>query len=162
MSFVKPETRTAEFSETDVHWMRRALQLAERAEEEGEVPVGAVLVMNGDVIGEGWNCPISGIDPTSHAEIMALRAGAQSIKNYRLSDSTLYVTLEPCVMCVGAMVHARIKRLVYGAAEPKTGAAGSVFDILGSDKHNHSIKVESGLLGDECADILTHFFKARR
>lgn len=147
---------------SDADWMRHALRLAERARAEGEVPVGAVLVVNGEMIGEGWNRPIACPDPTAHAEILALRAGARHLGNYRLSNATLYATLEPCVMCAGAMVHARLSRLVFGAHDLKAGAAGSVFDILGSPLLNHRVIFEGGLLAEECGEVLTHFFKARR
>lgn len=146
----------------DAAFMRRALELARRATEEGEVPVGAVLVKDGAVVGEGRNRPIGARDPTAHAEIAALRAGAAALGNYRLVDTTLYVTLEPCVMCAGAIVHARVGRLVYGAADPKTGAAGSVFDIFGSGKVNHRVRVEGGMLAGECGRLLTEFFRGRR
>ena len=146
----------------DEHWIRHALKLAERAQEEGEVPVGAVLVLNDEIIGEGWNRPIAAHDPTAHAEIMALRAGAAKLGNYRLNDTTLYVTLEPCVMCAGAMVHARIKRLVFGASDPKAGAIKSVFNILDSARLNHRVKYVGGILPDECGGMLSRFFEARR
>lgn len=142
--------------------MRHALSLAERAGEEGEVPVGAVLVKDGQAIGEGWNRPIGGHDPTAHAEIMALRAAARFLNNYRLLDTTLYVTLEPCVMCAGALIHARVARLVYGAADPKTGAAGSVADIFAAPYVNHRLVVEAGLMARECGGLLSSFFKERR
>jgi len=142
--------------------MRHALSLAERAREEGEVPVGAVLVKDGQAIGEGWNRPIGGHDPTAHAEIMALRAAARFLNNYRLLDTTLYVTLEPCVMCAGALIHARVARLVYGAADPKTGAAGSVADIFAAPYVNHRLVVEAGLMAKECGGLLSSFFKERR
>ncbi|MCL4316183.1 MAG: tRNA adenosine(34) deaminase TadA [Gammaproteobacteria bacterium] len=142
--------------------MRYALKLAERAQQEDEVPVGAVLVLNDELIGEGWNRPIAAHDPTAHAEIMALRAGAEKLGNYRLNDATLYVTLEPCVMCAGAMVHARIKRLVFGASDPKAGAIISVFNILDSGRLNHRVQYASGILSDECGAILSRFFEARR
>lgn len=142
--------------------MRHALSLAERAGEEGEVPVGAVLVKDGRAIGEGWNQPISGHDPTAHAEIMALRAAARLLNNYRLLDTTLYVTLEPCVMCAGALIHARVARLVYGAADPKTGAAGSVADLFAAPYVNHRLVVEAGLMAKECGGLLSSFFKERR
>ena len=148
--------------ESDVGWMRHALRLAECAQAEGEVPVGAVLVKDDRVIGEGWNRPISGQDPTAHAEIMALRAGSQALHNYRLNDTTLYVTLEPCTMCAGAMIHARVSRLVYGAIDPKTGAAGSVTDIFGAAYVNHRVAVEGGILAQECGILLASFFKDRR
>ena len=146
----------------DEYWMRQALQLALRAQEEGEVPVGAVLVHNNQVIGEGWNRPIGRHDPTAHAEIMALRQGGLVLQNYRLIDATLYVTLEPCVMCAGAMVHSRIRRLVYGAADEKTGAAGSLVDILRHPGMNHQVEIVSGVLAEECAATLSNFFRLRR
>lgn len=150
----------AEYS--DEYWMRRALTLALRAQEEGEVPVGAVLVLDNQVVGEGWNRPIRNNDPTAHAEIMALRQGGQSVQNYRLLDATLYVTLEPCVMCAGAMVHSRIRRLVYGANDIKTGAAGSLVDILRHPGMNHQIEVCAGILASECSHQLSTFFRQRR
>ena len=146
----------------DDYWMRRALDLAERAQSEGEVPVGAVLVMADDCIGEGWNRPISAHDPTAHAEIAALRTGAASKGNYRLPGSTLYVTLEPCAMCAGAIILARIKRLVYAAADPRAGAAGSVFNILQSGQLNHRVELASGILEQEAAALLQTFFRERR
>lgn len=146
----------------DEYWMRRALDLAERARSEGEVPVGAVLVMEDDCIGEGWNRPISAHDPTAHAEIGALRAGAAHMGNYRMPGATLYVTLEPCAMCAGAIILARIKRLVYAAADPKTGAAGSVFNILQSSQLNHRVELASGILEKEAATLLQTFFRERR
>jgi tRNA(adenine34) deaminase len=146
----------------DIDWMQYALKLAECAQEEGEVPVGAVLVLNDEIIGEGWNRPIAAHDPTAHAEIMALRAGAEKIGNYRLNATTLYVTLEPCVMCAGAMVHARIQRLVYGASDPKAGAVQSVFNILDSTRLNHRVEYAGGILPDECGAMLSRFFEARR
>lgn len=146
----------------DEYWMRRALDLAERARAEGEVPVGAVLVMEDDCIGEGWNRPISARDPTAHAEIAALRAGAAHVGNYRLPGATLYVTLEPCAMCAGAIILARIKRLVYAAADPRSGAAGSVFNILQSSQLNHRVELASGILEQEAATLLQTFFRERR
>jgi tRNA(adenine34) deaminase len=146
----------------DIDWMQYALKLAERAQQEGEVPVGAVLVLNDEIIGEGWNRPIAAHDPTAHAEIMALRAGAEKLGNYRLNDTTLYVTLEPCIMCAGAMVHARIKRLVFGASDPKTGAVGSVFDILCFPQLNHRVDSVGGILAEECSAILSSFFSSLR
>ncbi|MTD28522.1 tRNA adenosine(34) deaminase TadA [Erwinia sorbitola] len=146
----------------DEFWMRHALQLAQRAWEEGEVPVGAVLVHQGRVIGEGWNRPIGHHDPTAHAEMMAIRQGGKVIENYRLLDTTLYVTLEPCVMCAGAMVHSRIGRLVFGARDAKTGAAGSLLDVLGHPGMNHQVKFEHGILAEECAALLSDFFRQRR
>lgn len=146
----------------DEYWMRHALSLARRAWEQGEVPVGAVLVQNDRVIGEGWNLPIGQHDPTAHAEIMALRQGGKVLENYRLLDTTLYVTLEPCVMCAGAMVHSRISRLVYGAHDIKSGAAGSLLDVLGHPGMNHQVELHSGVLAEECAAMLSDFFRMRR
>lgn len=146
----------------DEFWMRHALTLAQRAWGEGEVPVGAVLVHHGQVIGEGWNRPIGHHDPTAHAEIMAIRQGGKVIENYRLIDTTLYVTLEPCVMCAGAMVHGRVGRLVFGARDAKTGAAGSLMDVLGHPGMNHQVKIEQGILAEECAALLSDFFRQRR
>lgn len=147
---------------TDEHWMNRALELAQRAAAHGEVPVGAVLVRDQTMLGEGWNQPIGCHDPTAHAEIVALRAAGREGENYRLPGTTLYVTLEPCPMCVGAMIHARIERLVFGAFDPKTGAAGSVFDLLQAPEHNHRVLVTSGVLAEQCGALLTNFFRARR
>lgn len=144
------------------YWMRHALTLAKRAWDEREVPVGAVLVLNNRVIGEGWNRPIGHHDPTAHAEIMALRQGGLVLQNYRLLDATLYVTLEPCVMCAGAMVHSRIGRVVFGARDAKTGAAGSLMDVLHHPGMNHLVDVTEGVLRDECATLLSDFFRMRR
>lgn len=147
----------------DAAWMRHALELARRAEaEHGEVPVGAVLVHDGQVVGEGWNRNIGLNDPSAHAEILALRDAGQRLANYRFPGSTLYVTLEPCAMCSMAIVHARVARVVYGATDPKTGAAGSVFDTLVSERHNHRVAVQGGVLADESADLLRTFFRKRR
>lgn len=146
----------------DEYWMRQALNLAMRAQEEGEVPVGALLVLDNQVIGEGWNRPIGRHDPTAHAEIMALRQGGAVLQNYRLLNATLYVTLEPCVMCAGAMIHSRIRRLVYGATDEKTGAAGSLVDILRHPGMNHQIEIVSGVLAEECAATISNFFRLRR
>lgn len=148
--------------QTDEYWMRYALELAKRAWEQCEVPVGAVLVQGDKVIGEGWNRPIGQHDPTAHAEIMALRQGGKVLENYRLLDTTLYVTLEPCVMCAGAMVHGRITRLVYGAKDEKTGAAGSLLDVIGHPGMNHQIQIDCGVLAEECAGMLSDFFRMRR
>lgn len=151
------------FSAEDVHYMQRALQLAEHARDaENEVPVGAVLVQGGQIAGLGWNRNITLHDPTAHAEIMALRAAGEKLANHRLSGATLYVTLEPCSMCAMAMIHARIGRVVYAAADPKTGAAGSVFDTLVDARHNHRIEVAGGLLAEASSDLLRDFFRARR
>jgi len=143
--------------------MQRALALAERAAAKGEVPVGAVLVRDGEVIGEGWNCPIGTQDPSAHAEIRALRDAGARVGNYRLPDTTLYVTLEPCPMCASALIHARVRRVVYGAADPKGGACGSVFDLLPSDgRFNHLTEVTGGVLADACGELLRAFFRERR
>lgn len=149
-------------SAPDERFMRRALELAREAEAAGEVPIGAVLVKDGEVIGEGFNHPITACDPTAHAEIVALRAAAERIGNYRLVDTTLYVTVEPCAMCAGALVHARVKRLVYGAREPRTGGAGSVFDIVRDERLNHRLEVVPGVMEAECAGLMTEFFRRRR
>jgi tRNA(adenine34) deaminase len=142
--------------------MREALELAARAAEHGEVPVGAVVVKDGVVIGRGFNRPIGTSDPTAHAEIVALREAAAALGNYRLIGCELYVTLEPCVMCVGAMVHARIARIVYGASDPKTGACGSIVDLPGLATFNHHGSFEGGVLADECSGALKRFFAERR
>jgi tRNA(adenine34) deaminase len=149
-------------AETDARWMRRALQLAAEAGAAGEVPVGAVLVRDGRILAEGRNGPIGLNDPTAHAEIVALRQAGRALGNYRLVGTELYVTLEPCAMCAGAMVHARVGRLVYGAADPKTGAAGSVFDLTDASALNHRIDVTGGVLADECGQLLREFFRSRR
>lgn len=148
--------------ERDYYWMRRALELAQCAAAAGEVPVGAVLALDNEAVGEGWNQPISRCDPTAHAEIMALQAAAARLGNYRLVNSTLYVTLEPCAMCAGAMIHARVGRVVFGATDPRAGAAGSVFNILQSERLNHRAEVVGGLLAEECGAVLRDFFRARR
>lgn len=147
---------------THEYWMRHALMLAQRAWDEGEVPVGAVLVHNNRVIGEGWNRPIGRHDPTAHGEIMALRQGGQVLQNYRLLDTTLYVTLEPCVMCAGAMVHSRIGTLVFGARDLKTGAAGSLMDVLHHPGMNHRVEIVEGTLREDCSGMLSEFFRQRR
>jgi tRNA(adenine34) deaminase len=149
-------------TDQDIHWMHYALELATRAEAAGEVPVGAVLVLDDQVIGEGWNLSISLNDPCAHAEIMAIRQAGEKIGNYRLIGATLYVTLEPCVMCAGAMIHSRINRVVYGASDLKTGAAGSVFNILGDPRHNHIISITEGVESALCISQLSNFFRRRR
>lgn len=146
----------------DEEWMQYAMTLALKAQDEGEVPVGAVLVLDNRVIGEGWNRSIGHHDPTAHAEIMALRQGGCAVQNYRLIDATLYVTLEPCVMCAGAMIHSRIRRVVYGAADAKTGAAGSLLDVLRHPGMNHQIEITSGVLAQACSEQLSAFFLYRR
>ena len=144
--------------------MRRALALAERAEhEDDEIPVGALLVSaDGDVLGEGWNRNIADRDPSAHAEIVALRQAGLRIGNHRMLGSTLYVTLEPCAMCAMAMVHARVARVVFGASDPKTGAAGSVFDLLADPRHNHRVEVVGGVLAEEAGTRLTNYFRRKR
>lgn len=142
--------------------MRSALDLARQAAQMGEVPVGAVVVKDSQIIGRGSNAPISRHDPTAHAEIMALREAAQHLGNYRLVDCELFVTLEPCVMCVGAMFHARIARVVFGARDPKTGAAGSVVNLFSEMRLNHHTRIEGGLLAGECGRMLSDFFAMRR
>jgi len=146
----------------DEQFMQRAIELARRAEAEGEVPVGAVIVKDDEVIAEGWNRPIANHDPTAHAEIQVIRAAAEILGNYRLPDTTLYVTLEPCLMCIGAITHARIKRVVYGATDPRAGAVQSIYTITDDRKLNHHIDVEGGLLADECGQLLRDFFRQRR
>jgi tRNA(adenine34) deaminase len=146
----------------DVFWMQRALALAKTASQSDEVPVGAVLVLNEEIIGEGHNQPIQAKDPTAHAEMVALRAGATTLNNYRLVGGTLYVTLEPCLMCVGAMVHARIKRLVYGARDAKTGAIVSRMQALDLPFLNHRIDYQGDLLAPQCGALLSHFFQEKR
>jgi tRNA(adenine34) deaminase len=151
------------FSTADEQYMRRALQLAAHARDaENEVPVGALLVQDGEIVGLGWNRNITLHDPTAHAEIMAMRAAGEKVANHRLSGATLYVTLEPCSMCAMAMIHARLGRVVYAAADPRTGAAGSVFDTLIDARHNHRIEVTGGLLAAESAHMLREFFRSRR
>jgi len=146
----------------DETWMRRALELALRAEAEGEVPVGALVVRDGELLGEGWNRPIAAHDPTAHAEILALRAAAAKASDYRLGGATLYVTLEPCPMCAAAMSHARIARLVFGAWDPRQGAAGSVFNLVAADAMNHRVDAFGGVLSEECGALLLNFFARRR
>ena len=149
-------------TEEDVMWMRHALTLADKAESIGEVPVGACVVLNGELIGEGFNTPITDNDPSAHAELRAVKEAAAAVQNYRLIDATLYVTLEPCSMCAGMLVHARVKRVVFGAKDAKTGAAGSVMNLLQHPALNHQLEVVSGVLADECANKLSDFFRKRR
>jgi len=146
----------------DVAFMRRALELARTAAEAGEVPVGAVIVKDGEIVAEGWNRPIGTCDPTAHAEMVALRAAGTALGTYRLVDTTLYVTLEPCAMCASAMVHARVRRLVFGATDPRAGAAGSVFNIVQHAALNHRMESSGGVLAEECGTLLRDFFVARR
>jgi tRNA(adenine34) deaminase len=158
------QKHAAAWSDADRLWMQHALSLAERAEREhDEIPVGAVLVdAQGQAIGEGWNRNIGDHDPSAHAEIVAMRAGGLALENHRLIGCTLYVTLEPCAMCAMAAVHARIARVVYAASDPKTGAAGSVFDLLTDPRHNHRVEVSGGLLADEAGTMLTNYFRRKR
>jgi len=146
----------------DAFWMKQALALAEQAEILGEVPVGALVVVDGLCLAAAFNQPISQSDPSAHAEMLALRDAAKRVNNYRLVNATLYVTLEPCAMCAGAMIHARVKRVVYAAKEPRTGAAGSVFNVLQHDQLNHRCEVMGGIMADQASDQLRQFFKARR
>jgi tRNA(adenine34) deaminase len=146
----------------DETWMNEALLLARRAGEEQEVPVGAVIVREGNIIGRGWNRNIGLHDPSAHAEIMAMREAGVALGNHRLTACTLYVTLEPCMMCAGAMIHARLDRIVFGASDPKTGAAGGKFDLLSDLVHNHAPLVDGGCLADECSTLLKDFFRQRR
>ena len=149
-------------AELDRQFMQQALSQAKLAAAAGEVPVGAVLVRDGQVISTGFNRPITNSDPSAHAEMMALRAAAHNESNYRLPGTTLYVTLEPCTMCAGAMLHARVERVVFGAADPKTGAAGSVLNVFSEKQINHQTQVEGGIMGEECGQVLRDFFKERR
>lgn len=146
----------------DTEFMSEALALAMSAGQAGEVPVGAVVVSGGRIIGRGYNAPISSHDPSAHAEIQALRAAALALRNYRLNGCTLYVTLEPCAMCAGAIQHARIARVVFGAADPKTGACGSVINLFAEPLLNHHTGIEGGMLAQQCGELLTNFFRERR
>ncbi len=150
------------FTDTDNILMRRAIHLAEEAQKAGEVPVGALIFRDGEIIGEGWNRPILDHDPTAHAEIKALQEAGRQLQNYRLVGATLYVTLEPCVMCMGAISHARVQRIVYGAPDAKRGAAGSALQLADADFLNHRITVDGGLYDEECSALLLDFFRARR
>ncbi len=149
-------------AELDQQYMHMAIEQAQLAAQSGEVPVGAVLVRDGQVIAKAFNQPIANHDPSAHAEMLALRDAALSLENYRIPGSTLYVTLEPCAMCSGAMLHARIDRVVYGAPDPKTGAAGSVLNLFSSKQINHQTSVQGGIMGEECGQLLRDFFKGRR
>ena len=148
--------------ELDRQFMQQALEQAGLAAIAGEVPVGAVIVRNGEVIARSFNQPITNHDPSAHAEMLALRQAALSAENYRLPGTTLYVTLEPCIMCAGAMLHARVDRVVYGATDPKTGAAGSILDVFSSKQINHQTVIEGGMMAEECGQLLRDFFKERR
>ena len=153
---------SADMLKHDEVWMLHAQHLADRAKAQGEVPVGAVLVKDDEIVGEGWNQPITHHDPSAHAEIMAMRAAGQKLENYRLPETTLYVTLEPCAMCAGAMLHARVGRIVFGAFDPKTGAAGSVFNTLQDEANLHKLSVTGGVLAEQCSEQLRAFFRERR
>ena len=144
------------------HWMQYAIQLAQKAADQDEVPVGAVIVKDNQLIAEGWNQPIQSHDPSAHAEIMAIRNAGQALNNYRLIDTTMYVSLEPCSMCVGAMIHARVKHLVFGASDLKTGATGSAINLIHNPIHNHKIEVTGGVMEAECREVLQLFFKLKR
>lgn len=156
------EQMTFEFNDEDHRFMQRAMELANHAESEGEVPVGAVLVRGGEIIAEGWNQSIGNHDATAHAEMQVIRKAGQNLENYRLLDTTLYVTLEPCPMCAGALLHSRVKRVVFGAPDLKAGAAGTVLNLFESQASYHYADVESGLLEEECRHQLQAFFKRRR
>jgi len=149
-------------NEEDIALMREALRLAGQAAQIGEVPVGAVVVLDGEIIGRGYNAPISRHDPSAHAEMMALRDAAQRLGNYRLVDCELFVTLEPCLMCAGAIMHARIARVIYGASDPKTGACGSVLNAFAESRLNHHTAVSGGVLAEECGAMISNFFALRR
>jgi len=157
-----PGTDKGQFDERDRFFMAEALRLARRAADEGEVPIGAVVVRDGEIVGRGWNRNIALNDPSAHAEIMALREAGVEAGNHRLPDCDLYVTLEPCPMCAGAMIHARLARVMFGADDPKTGAAGGVFDLLCHPSHNHRLEVSGGCLAEESSALLREFFKQRR
>lgn len=159
---MKKMTTPAASNEQDKHFMQRAFKLAMQAEAINEIPVGAVVVYQDKVIGEGFNQSISLNDPSAHAEMLAIRQAGKSLNNYRLVDCTLYVTLEPCAMCAGLLVHSRVKRLVYGADDLKTGAAGSVFNLVASEKLNHQIEVTQSNMAEQCSEMLSAFFKRRR
>ena len=157
-----PTFLNGDWTAADRAWMRKALALARQAEAEKEVPIGAVLVLNNTAMGEGWNRPIGSSDPTAHAEIEAIRSAARAVGNYRLPGSTLYVTLEPCAMCAGALVNARIERLVFAARDIRFGALRSVFRLADSELLNHQVRIEEGLMAAEAAGMLKHFFERKR
>jgi tRNA(adenine34) deaminase len=161
-SHLAPTTSGQAHSDPDEGWMRLAVELAHKARKAGEVPVGAVLVKDGEWLAEGWNCPIGSHDPTAHAEIVALRAAGAKVENYRLIDTTLYVTLEPCAMCMAALVHARVKRLVFGAEDPKSGAVCNALRLANAEFLNHRIDYRGGVLAGECSVLLKDFFKQKR
>ena len=150
------------WADADTDFMRAAIAEAEKARNSGEIPVGAVLTLSGDMIGQGFNRTVQDCDPSAHAEVVAIRQAAKQAENHRLNGATIYVTLEPCAMCVGAMIQARVQRLVFGAYDPKAGAVGSVLDLSESKELNHRVEVNGGLLEEECASILKAFFKTKR
>ena len=150
------------YTPLDIDWMSKALVLAGQASDKAEVPVGALLVKDGVILGEGFNTPITNCDPTAHAEIMALRNAASTVNNYRLPHTTLYVTIEPCTMCVGAMIHARVARLVYGAKEPRAGAVVSQLELPTLDHYNHKMEVVGGVLEEQCSELISAFFRHKR
>jgi len=150
------------WADTDTDFMRAAIAEAEKARDSDEIPVGAVLTLSGDIIGQGFNRTVQDCDPSAHAEVVAIRQAAKQTENHRLNGATIYVTLEPCAMCVGAMIQARVRRLVFGAYDPKAGAVGSVLDLSESKELNHRVEVNGGLLEEECASILKAFFKTKR
>jgi len=158
----EPETADIKINASDELWMEEALRCAQRALEAGEVPVGAIVICDGRILGRGWNRNITDSDPTAHAEILALREAGATIGNHRLGECDLFVTIEPCAMCAGAMVHARIKRLVYGADDPKAGAVTSIVQVLNHPQMNHKIEVRSGVLAGRSAEVLQTFFRSRR
>jgi tRNA(adenine34) deaminase len=159
---VNQGSKNPDLNGRDQHWMNAALDLANRARSLGEVPVGAIVIKDGEIVGKGWNQTIAGNDPSAHAEIVALRDAGQQLDNYRMPGCILYVTLEPCIMCAGAMIHARLDRLVYGAPDAKTGAAGGRFNTLLDDRHNHQLEVTGGCMAQTCGDLLQQFFRERR
>ena len=159
---LKPDSELGNRRSFDETWMSRALELARLAEAKAEVPVGAVLVKDDIALAEGWNCPVSTNDPTAHAEIIALRAGGLALQNYRLIDTTLYVTLEPCAMCMAAIVHARVKRLVFGAQDPKRGAVCNALQLADAEFLNHTVEWTGGVLEEECSQMLREFFRRKR
>jgi tRNA(adenine34) deaminase len=146
----------------DKEWMQCAFKLAQKAKEHDEVPVGAVIVHEDQIIGEGWNQPISSNDPTAHAEIIALRDAGNNVGNYRLPNATMYVTLEPCAMCAGAIIHARLSKIIFAVADPKTGACGSIFNLLQAEGLNHKVEIDKGIMEDECRSLIQTFFKEKR
>lgn len=156
------EQEASALTENDHKFMQRAYELAQQAEQINEIPVGAVVVANGKIIGEGFNQSITNNDPSAHAEMLAIKAAGKTLQNYRMLNCTLYVTLEPCPMCAGLLIHSRIKRLVFAASDLKTGAAGSAFNLVQHEKHNHTIEVHKGVMAEQCSSLLSAFFKRRR